>query len=73
MFEKIKGIKGKLTDWLERYAESKRMTGLALYGDKYQEYLDMKEKHQDKMRKKKASSESKTVDKHGKSKSPKSK
>jgi hypothetical protein len=76
MFEKLKAkLKGKTTDTKESistfktmYDESKKQRGLAMYGQKYQDYLDMKEKHDEKVRKRKVSSSSKKVDVNGKSK-----
>jgi hypothetical protein len=79
MFEKIKGkLKGfksikestkeSIGNFKSDYDESRRQRGLALYGQKYQDYLDMKEKSNERKRKKNAVSLSKKVDVNGKRK-----
>jgi len=76
MFDKLKAkLKGakentkeSVATFKDQYAESRKQRGLAMFGQKYQDYLDMKEKSDERKRKKKASSSSKKVDVNGKRK-----
>jgi hypothetical protein len=66
--EKAKDIKENLSIIKMAYDENKKQKGLVMFGQKYQDYLDMKAKSDEKRKKKNVNSTSKKVDVNGKPK-----